>query len=925
MDLSRIERLRDIVLDAAGLDEPDLTVYLDAACAGDLALREEVVRLLAVDLRAVSDLESRLSSAADGLAASGALAIPECGQSLGPYRLERRLGAGGSGTVFEAFQEAPVRRRVAVKLLHRNRPLSADLARFRAEQQILANLDHPNIAKVHDAGTTDAGMPYFVLELVEGEPITRFVETAALDRDARLDLCLQACRAAEHAHAKGVIHRDLKPSNILVNPTADGPVAKIIDFGIARLRDPDTDESLTMDGLHLGTPEYMSPEQACGRASECDVKSDVHALGNLLQEVLCGKGVYDVGSLTTTNQLRVVAAGRRELATRDDSGRPLPGDLRRIIAAATDPDRDLRYPTAAALAEDIDRFRTHRPLLVRGAGTGYQLRMAAKRHPITAALLAILAAVVFGSLAIVLSLNARERRAAEVARAETAKAETLVGYLSGILQAASPDRMGREVTLVSAFEDATRRAETELHDDPATLSHFLYIVAEVESEIGDYDAALDLLDRSDSARVRNPERKDEDRLHRLLARARVHQRLGQFAASDTLLAEVIASAEGRGDLKHVHALALISKGDVHGTLGECADEASAGAAAMELLEGRPVGHRGKDYYEAVRIRCRGLECIGSVVEARATLRREAAACEEEFGPDHPNTLGILMDLAQKLPPGDRDDKIAIMTRCLAGSRRLLGADHLEVAAAENNLAVELMQYARCAEAEPYMTHAARVWRAQYGRVHPYVAIAENNQGFISYENRDLAAAELHYRESIAIYTEMDPNENTLIKCDLASNLAVCLHEQGRLDAAEEEVRRGLAPVVDEYRQHRTIANAHYTLGSILLAAGRADEAVREFRVADQAIRGWDAPDSGLLALVTNGLGCAQAESDPETAKRLLAESESTLFLQRLPRAQNSEALQRTAALLAANGETERAARYTARAAELGTTIADEER
>ncbi|PIV80960.1 serine/threonine protein kinase, partial [bacterium CG17_big_fil_post_rev_8_21_14_2_50_64_8] len=344
-----LDRLREIILKAAELGEPERSVYLDAACVGDAVLRDEVTRLMAVDLGAVSALESRLTSLVDSLSAERKFDIPTIGQSVGPYRLERLLGTGGSGTVFEAFQEAPVRRRVAIKILHLNRPLSADMARFRAEQQILANLDHPNIAKVHDAGTTDEGVPYFVLELVAGEPITRYVKSAGLDRAARLDLCLQACRAAEHAHAKGVIHRDLKPSNIMVSATAEGPVVKVIDFGIARLRNPESGESLTLEGLHLGTPEYMSPEQASGGSADCDVKTDVHALGNLLQAVLCGKGVYDVGSLSTSNQLRVVAAGRRELVARDDAGRPLPTDLHRIIAAATEPDRNLRYPTAAAL------------------------------------------------------------------------------------------------------------------------------------------------------------------------------------------------------------------------------------------------------------------------------------------------------------------------------------------------------------------------------------------------------------------------------------------------------------------------------------------------------------------------------------------------------------------------------------------------
>ena len=376
-----LERLRAIVLAGAGVPAPELANWLRAACQGDAQLEVEAARLLAADLKVVAGLESAITGLApEVVAVPSTPDLPSVGEQLGPYRLDRVLGSGGSGTVFAAWQESPVRRWVAVKVLHRNRPLSADLARFRAEQQILAQLDHPHVAKVHDAGTTEAGIPYFVLELVDGRPITNHVREMRLGTEARLELCLQAIRAAEHAHAKGVIHRDLKPSNILVNRTPGGDVVKVIDFGIARLLDAENPQALTMEGLHLGTPAYMSPEQASGRAADCDVRSDVHALGNLLQEVLCGRGVDDVSELATSDQLRLVARGERVLAVRDESGRRLPGDLRAIIAMATEPTPGMRFRTAAELADDVERFRKRLP--VRGAARGRDsLTRCARPHP----------------------------------------------------------------------------------------------------------------------------------------------------------------------------------------------------------------------------------------------------------------------------------------------------------------------------------------------------------------------------------------------------------------------------------------------------------------------------------------------------------------------------------------------------------------
>jgi len=501
------------------------------------------------------------------------------------------------------------------------------------------------------------------------------------------------------------------------------------------------------------------------------------------------------------------------------------------------------------------------------------------------------------------------REATRLAQAETAKAENLVGYLTGVLQAASPERMGREVMLVDAFEESARRAEIDLHGDPATLSHFLYIISEVETEIGNYDMALDVIARSDSARVRDPRRTETDRLHRMLARASIQRNLGDFDVSDSLLYAVLASAHGRKDLSRIEALTLIDLGDTHNTRGEIAQAESTGAAAMAILGANPVGSRGEAYYEAVRIYCRGLGGRGARREIREMLRREAAACERELGPDHRATLGILMDLAQSLPEEDIAEKLAIMKRLLEAGIRKLGPDHLAVAAAENNLAVEMMQSGRAGEAAPHMANARRIWQTHYGRVHPYLATAENNLGYICYVTGDMGCAEQHYREAIAIYGEMDRQKFVLALCNLRKNLAEVLFRQGRLAEAEAELRRGLESIGEEQSLNTIVAWADYTLGAVLFAEGRRDEAMDAWRAAELVISAQDDAWSVLSSVVANGMGCALMDADPERARQLLTEAESELFKEFRTQDSRLDALQRTAALLGANGETEWAARY----------------
>src|ERR1051325_9643696 len=278
------------------LPPAERAAFLDQACVGDARLRQEVESLLAAHEQAESFLETPPPKlAATETQVVRTLLTEKAGDTIGRYKLLQQIGEGGCGVVYMAEQEEPVRRRVALKVIKLGMDTKSGIARFEAERQAVAMMDHPNIAKVFDAGATETGRPYFVMELVRGMKITEYCDEARLGIDARLDLFMQVCHAIQHAHQKGIIHRDIKPSNILVTVNDGVPVPKVIDFGIAKATEHRlTDKTVfTAFEQFIGTPAYMSPEQAVMTSLDIDTRSDIYSLGVLLYELLTGKTPFD--------------------------------------------------------------------------------------------------------------------------------------------------------------------------------------------------------------------------------------------------------------------------------------------------------------------------------------------------------------------------------------------------------------------------------------------------------------------------------------------------------------------------------------------------------------------------------------------------------------------------------------------------------
>lgn len=474
---------------------------MEQSCGADVLLRQELQSLLNSSDRTLADLRRPVEELAGEI-------IHEAGpQRIGPYQIVRLLGEGGMGLVYLARRaDDQYQRLVAIKLMHAGLGRSTEmLRRFRVERQILANLDHPNIARLLDGGITAAGAPYLVMEYIDGIPIDDYCRRHPFSTAERLQLFRTVCGAVEYAHRNLVVHRDIKPGNVLV--TEDG-MPKLLDFGIAKLLDPENSNrtfAYTVETQRLMTPEYASPEQV--RGEPVTTATDVYALGVVLYELLAGRPPFRLESASPLDVARVICeqepvrpstASRSNPAASPLQTRELRGDLDNIILKAMRKEPGRRYSSVAQLSEDVRCYLRGYPVEARGGARRYRAGKFVRRHKVA------LAAIVAGALAVV-GFGIGMGLLAQRATRERLRAERESRFLANIFEAATPEQArGREVTARELLDQGALRVDRELAGDPAQRASMLDNIGRAYDALGLYGKAEPLVERAYELRTRTP-------------------------------------------------------------------------------------------------------------------------------------------------------------------------------------------------------------------------------------------------------------------------------------------------------------------------------------------------------------------------------------------------------------------------------------
>lgn len=860
MNHQRVAALFDQALDVAGEER---AAWIERACAGDAELRAELERLLRADQRAANFLERPPALVADAAAAAQAVAPAESApRQFGAWRVLRRIGSGGMGEVWLGERsDGQFEQRGAIKQLAY--PTPGLLQRFRQERQILARLEHPDIARLIDGGVDADGAPYLVMEYVEGVPITQYARDRALDLRARLQLFLRVCGAVQYAHQNLIVHRDLKPANIFV--TAQG-APKLLDFGIAKVLATTEEAAQTQTAARLLTPDYAAPEQFSGAA--ITTATDVYALGVVLYELLAEvrprrSAPMDASTAaTTTEPLPPSAAIDR--TTGAVRRRALRGDLDRITLTALAADPQRRYPSAEALGADIRRYLEGRPISARRDSAWYRLRKFAKRNRY--ALAAAVAVVAVSVAAAIISLHQAHLAREQATRAEeqAARAQAVRKFLVGVFEQAKPDEnKGQPITAQQLLRIGEGQLAVGVGDPPAIRADLTGLIGTLYWDIGDYARAQPLLQEA-VAQSADPRVTDEIRARNLLGLATTESEKQVFDAAYNHAQQALALARqagsaGVGEMSDAHRLIaniLFLRGD--------------SKLAEPLLRQLLVDDRANSGTSPAVV-ADDLQLLGSVLgeltrydESETAFRDAIKIDSSSHGDRNSKISGSYNELGQMLlHKGDLAAAENALRIALNGVRQLYGPESQPAWTVQSNLLHVLEMKGQFEEVLPQrLRMLEQENKAQIETRPESLAFHTNLVGVDYRELGQLDKAAAAFREALAIWAMIQGSSTQTNSANPLFNLGITLELQGRYAQAQTSLRAALAiQQKHELPSSQWLNATRGELGNLLRLQHQFPEAWRELREAVAA-----------LAAATENSG---SESNPilATLQARLAEAE----------------------------------------------------
>jgi eukaryotic-like serine/threonine-protein kinase len=673
------------------------------------------------------------------------ISVHTSSSSIGPYRLVQMLGVGGMGEVWRAEQTAPFHRTVALKLIKVGMDTRAVVARFESERQALALMEHPNIAKVFDAGATPEGRPFFVMEYVPGLPITTYCDKHCLTIKERLALFTQVCEGVQHAHQKAIIHRDLKPSNVLVGELDQKPVPKIIDFGLAKATGPRLSQATmyTEVGGIVGTPDYMSPEQADSTERNIDTRTDVYSLGVILYELLVGALPFSSREMRgegTPAMLHKIRAQEPMLpstkfksldeSSKDSAAkrREQPQALRRhlrgepdwITMKALEKDRTRRYGSPSELAADINRYVKNEPVLAGPPSTSYRAGKFVRRHRFGVGVAVAVALLLIG-FATTMALQAR-RIAKERDRAnrEAAASKRVADFMTRMFKVSDPsEARGNAVTAREILDKASKEIETGLANDPELQARLLYVMGDTYEGLGLFSGAESLLARSLDVRRRVLGPQNPDTLASMNDLGEAIWRQARYPEAEKLVHEAL---DGRHrTLGPNHPATLASMNNLGLLLTQENRYAEAEKLFRQLLDTqrRTVGPSDDATLNAEVALANVLANEGRGPEAEKLYQDAADGWRRLYGVEHPSTLRALADLAICLDvDGHYAEAEKLHREAIEIKNRVLGPEHPHTLLSRSSLGLTLFHEGRYAEAEKMDRETLEAERRVFGPEHP---------------------------------------------------------------------------------------------------------------------------------------------------------------------------------------------------------------